>query len=164
MAAWLPRARGDGPADTAASAMRPLGFPAHAGMDRVPVGRLCGQRRLPRARGDGPTQTCDLDSLVAASPRTRGWTPGCPGWAHAAGGFPAHAGMDPPRFRLRASTTRLPRARGDGPNNVTVNISGFMASPRTRGWTPDVGRHEQPVRGFPAHAGMDPHRRFVGAA
>ena len=42
----------------------------------------------------------------------------------------------------------FPRMRGDGPNNVTVNISGFMFPPHARGWMVDPC------------AGMDPRGRL----
>ena len=167
------RRRGDGP-DPAMASPRTRGWthegaagdaavsiPAHAGMDLgLPRARgdgpdrrpVTGVRfaRLPRARGDGPALTTRRPSprsprtgpiTVAASPRTRGWTRG------GAVGFPAGPGTP--------LTSRLPRARGDGPRKPRLPRAWtldpvcfgtrWVASPRTRGWTP-----------LRAHAGMDP--------
>ena len=95
-ATWLPRTRGDGPlADDVHNVIvlasphtrgwtqgvqRPhvlvAGFPAHAGMDptRAPSSPGCGG--LPRTRGDGPSIVASTPPATAASPHTRGWTPG----------------------------------------------------------------------------------------
>ena len=100
--------------------------------------------------------------MSSAPPRTRGWT--LAGAVHRAepGGSPAHAGMDPYATSPCAGTSRLPRARGDGPSNVQRVRSSVWAPPRTRGWTRP--HHHPPVRhpGSPAHAGMD-RRRSAGA-
>ena len=123
----LPRTRGDGPDHEVVGGLERSasphtrgwtrraahrqdagrGFPAHAGMD--PGGRrLQGRGRgLPRTRGDGPFHTNPAAFVIGASPHTRGWTPGrgtTRGWtpepvieSSSMSGFPAHAGMDPPR-------------------------------------------------------------------
>ena len=73
-------------------------------------------------------------------------------------GFPAHAGMDRGPAARTPMCRGLPRARGDGPK---VSMTGQMhpaASPRTRGWTQVAGWPTPTVRGFPAHAGMDPRQ------
>ena len=174
--AWLPRTRGDGPgtADrrgdpgrasphtrgwTPACRCRARqrgGFPAHAGMDpHLPDG---GDHpgRLPRTRGDGPDTPLPRASRRSASPHTRGWTRRpAPDPGHRPG-FPAHAGMDPPRSRARRPPTGLPRTRGDGPWMTWRFAMVSSASPHTRGWTRPSGRHRHLRRGFPAHAGMDP--------
>ena len=64
--------------------------------------------------------------------------------------------MDPAPAAPRARSLRLPRTRGDGPCLVDSCPAAAAASPHTRGWTPDTRRHGHQVRGFPAHAGMDP--------
>ena len=154
-----------------------LGFPAHAGMDPSLAPRPARPRWLPRTRGDGPFHLMLLDKDTEASPHTRGWTripEDCyraadglprtrgdgpraePAAPRPAWGFPAHAGMDPSRWRTRCGSARLPRTRGDGPswNVPRPNIS--TASPHTRGWTRPAHRPHAARRGFPAHAGMDP--------
>ena len=158
------------------------GFPAHAGMD--PCERPALARGLPRTRGDGPIGDGIVFAPPAASPRrgrrlprTRGDGP--PGrWTHDLHvlplGFPAHAGMDPKPdpvasphtrgwtlglTRIVASSSGLPRTRGDGPcTEKAPRRFSRSASPHTRGWTPTPCCFGKPAtsRGFPAHAGMDP--------
>ena len=176
----LPRTRGDGPfaihchptGTTASPHTRGWtqpkslhdeiyeGFPAHAGMDlRQATGRRvrCG---LPRTRGDGPeAQSAGFVSLKA-SPHTRGWTPHQPADEGRIEGFPAHAGMDPDEAFGCDFARRLPRTRGDGPSTYIVGEIPGVASPHTRGWTPDEAISWSIIRSFPAHAGMDPRLAF----
>ena len=181
----LPRTRGDGPAKSLARVLSsvasphtrgwtPLrtsgimsgsGFPAHAGMDPRadrPAGALHG---LPRTRGDGP-QIGLFDSRVGmASPHTRGWTRLLRQRGAGTGGFPAHAGMDPRRLYPSTRSPGLPRTRGDGPVILWMTVTPEQASPHTRGWTRLSGEQGAEAGGFPAHAGMDPHRvRYSVAA
>ena len=171
----IPRARGDGPARTAAVAHRSRdsprsrgwtrspkvaaavgwGFPALAGMD--PALDAAGRRGvgIPRARGDGPVTVLPNPRRRTDSPRSRGWTVGKPQYRRAPMGFPALAGMDPRRARRCSRPGGIPRARGDGPGNVPRAASRPSDSPRSRGWTPEqIARVERPG-GFPALAGMD---------
>ena len=157
-------------------ALAGAGFPAHAGMDPPVSSGAAGAQRLPRTRGDGPcSERADGDGHVA-SPHTRGWTRHA--GPHQAGksGFPAHAGMDPRRHRTGRTGRRLPRTRGDGPRAGHGGPAGHEASPHTRGWTWIARAHMEvamasphtrgwtveqhpgglSVKGFPAHAGMDP--------
>ena len=92
---------------------------------------------------------------MQASPHTRGWTLLGRAPRMAGVGFPAHAGMDPPRRRMRASCPWLPRTRGDGPRPSPPACVPAPASPHTRGWTRAAGGRVRPHHGFPAHAGMD---------
>ena len=71
-------------------------------------------------------------------------------------GFPALAGMDPVQILPVASTLRIPRARGDGPDPAGWRHYWVMDSPRSRGWTRDPVLHLHLHAGFPALAGMDP--------
>ena len=180
----LPRTRGDGPRRTAPSStsmrasphtrgwtrQRPLrpagaaGFPAHAGMDPIAG---CGStyvKRLPRTRGDGPRWLRWCMATLRASPHTRGWTPLVPVPVLHREGFPAHAGMDPRRTAASASSTGLPRTRGDGPPTQRTRRHDRRASPHTRGWTRHRLHAVQVAAGFPAHAGMDPRRRRFATA
>ena len=111
---------------------------------------------LPRTRGDGPFTIASPGTSLAASPHTRGWTRRPARRAGHADGFPAHAGMDRSWSRCSASPIGLPRTRGDGPSMLTVHVLPITASPHTRGWTRDGRARNGAVRGFPAHAGMDP--------
>ena len=151
----LPRTRGDGPRVrhrkahqpgasphtrgwTVLARQRPAaeqGFPAHAGMDPARPWARRGTRGLPRTRGDGPRSWCSSRRLREASPHTRGWTRRRQEQHPRRHGFPAHAGMDPCRRTRAASSTRLPRTRGDGPGFDVVICSARWASPHTRGWT-----------------------------
>ena len=96
--------------------------------------------------------------MLGASPHTRGWTPAHPGQDLAAGGFPAHAGMDLNQSTRAIAGERLPRTRGDGPATPCRQCRQSGASPHTRGWTPGSSCRCRAPRGFPAHAGMDPAR------
>ena len=76
----------------------------------------------------------------SASPHTRGWTVVKELEPLKAGGFPAHAGMDPRLTQAFATLHGLPRTRGDGPLPYGDYRVGGMASPHTRGWTRDTHR------------------------
>ena len=91
-----------------------------------------------------------------ASPHTRGWTEVHSDPVRIEPGFPAHAGMDPGRGGTGRGGTGLPRTRGDGPLAFDPDLAAAAASPHTRGWTFSDGAAQQEIRGFPAHAGMDP--------
>ena len=177
----LPRTRGDGPRGRARSRRGALasphtrgwtlkqeamqreleGFPAHAGMDLGAPGISLAWRGLPRTRGDGPSKSGRAGVAERASPHTRGWTLASHASSAESPGFPAHAGMDPPRRRRRAPSPGLPRTRGDGPGHAGHRLRGREASPHTRGWTPCDTRSCRLDTGFPAHAGMDPSRGTV---
>ena len=133
------------------------GFPAHAGMDPFNGSLSALFTRLPRTRGDGPCNVWGVQLVREASPHTRGWTLLLRLCAEGSGGFPAHAGMDPARHLHQGGRRRLPRTRGDGPQANCLTPSGSRASPHTRGWTVTILPHPNADRGFPAHAGMDPH-------
>ena len=77
-------------------------------------------------------------------------------------GCPAHAGMDRRPCATASSRRRLPRARGDGPKLVRIEVSGLLVAPRTRGWTGPLRRRGLPPGGCPAHAGMDRRLRVRG--
>ena len=98
----------------------------------------------------------NTSAVLPASPHTRGWTAVVEDWQARWGGFPAHAGMDPPRRRTALHPHGLPRTRGDGPRPAPAPDRGAGASPHTRGWTRTAGRGRPRRTGFPAHAGMDP--------
>ena len=175
----LPRARGDGPAPTRpgqhvpvasprprgwtlschVSLLSPGGFPAPAGMDREVLREGVELLGLPRARGDGPLRRPEWAWDAPASPRPRGWTRAWTGAIMFSGGFPAPAGMDPSAPSSSTPSSRLPRARGDGPHGRTAELKSAPASPRPRGWTVIVDLPDVRPLGFPAPAGMDPTRR-----
>ena len=157
----LPRTRGDGPAELARPSaadsasphtrgwtrsrspgdLRNQGFPAHAGMDPARRTTRTEPVGLPRTRGDGPRPAASWKRAGWASPHTRGWTPASPhtrGWtaeiAPGTGrrpGFPAHAGMDPPRCRRSAGRARL---------HVRERARRGARRPRSRPLVPPRGR------------------------
>ena len=172
----IPRARGDGPpppsprrpspADSPRSRGWTLvgraapqvgrGFPALAGMDPRRSRRSTGRPGIPRARGDGPRYVADGVLHRQDSPRSRGWTRRPRRGLGAGVGFPALAGMDPPRSARHGQPEWIPRARGDGPSIGRVCPCTVEDSPRSRGWTVDGVTQKGQIDGFPALAGMDP--------
>ena len=113
-------------------------------------------RRFPRPRGDGPSTRSSLAPYTMVSPPTRGWTPVAQWAGRPARGFPAHAGMDPKRQGLTKYEPGFPRPRGDGPLVDQAAVASEAVSPPTRGWTVSPRWVRRTIRGFPAHAGMDP--------
>ena len=172
----LPRTRGDGPNDatidelarrapphtrgwthrSSARRLAGVGSPAHAGMDPYAACRRAGGRWLPRTRGDGPVSSPSKLYGASAPPHTRGWTRSGSRPPAPQAGSPAHAGMDPLSTRAAASSTGLPRTRGDGPITRSAARATRSAPPHTRGWTLRRERFAFAFRGSPAHAGMDP--------
>ena len=172
----FPRTRGDGPCRVSSPALLsrvsphtrgwtpyvgggdsyPPGFPAHAGMDPRPMNQQARRSRFPRTRGDGPGRLLVEAVSSRVSPHTRGWTRGGPLSAAGVAGFPAHAGMDPEVDVGAARRVGFPRTRGDGPCLRSSSASSRTVSPHTRGWTPEQEGVPALMRGFPAHAGMDP--------
>ena len=134
------------------------GFPAPAGMDRTRRRWKGRTNRLPRTRGDGPRLRFPAAIDNVASPHPRGWTPLRRRCVRQVEGFPAPAGMDPVGGRCTGGRPRLPRTRGDGPMRHEPDASRAGASPHPRGWTRRRRRPLRGCRGFPAPAGMDPHR------
>ena len=132
------------------------GCPAHAGIDLWSIRGRGRVMRLPRARGDRPTNIAVKTGQPKAAPRTRGSTlwlwhrsilhPGCP----------AHAGIDLNASVNAASSSRLPRARGDRPGYSVLKKHSIKAAPRTRGSTCICGFFAMALKGCPAHAGIDP--------
>ncbi len=128
-------------------------------MDRGRRGCQSCRLGLPRTRGDGPRDVVFRPSQHGAPPHTRGWTAIRGVVAGAAGGSPAHAGMDPACRRAPSHGRRLPRTRGDGPPRHVAIARRGRAPPHTRGWTLDPADDDRDQVGSPAHAGMDP--RFL---
>jgi len=173
---WLPRTRGDGPADrvTAAQSGRApphprgwtqlchpaagdlLGSPAPAGMDPHRHFALRPAPGLPRTRGDGPLGRPQAETCGKAPPHPRGWTLDVAGGDPIAAGSPAPAGMDLIASVQWTPRLRLPRTRGDGPPGVCGCCGGARAPPHPRGWTRPADPGARPAAGSPAPAGMDP--------
>ena len=109
-------------------------FPAHAGM--FPQPRRVFSRSLP------------------FSPRTRGCSLSTTKFAPSVTVFPAHAGMFLISYHAASGQAGFPRARGDVPVRLRVNINPKVFSPRTRGCSGWLIAEQQVGTVFPAHAGM----------
>ena len=192
-ATWIPRTRGDGPAEiygeTVAEVDSPhargwtriagpgAGFPARAGMDPVSTAPGDSPSRIPRTRGDGPLVELRGRVETSDSPHARGWTRAAPPGVRAGNGFPARAGMDPLPGGPREGLGGIPRTRGDGPADGSNAKFSPEDSPHARGWTGPRrhggggrrwtlggGRRVHHDHGFPARAGMDPACTRTGIA
>ena len=155
--------------------LRPVVFPAYAGMFRtrgVSIDVLSG---FPRIRGDVPPTGETLFEPEVFSPHTRG----CSGlrkyWPGCVPVFPAYAGMfrsnglshHPSRSfpRIRGDVPLLcylgrgqpacfPRIRGDVPARQWGSIQESPFSPHTRGCSYSQYFDQPKPRVFPAYAGM----------
>ena len=132
------------------------GCPAHAGMGpRLGTG-MTSQRRLPRTRGDGPLSTATSLGSAWVAPHTRGWARRRARQRHGRDGCPAHAGMGPTASKHRNALRRLPRTRGDGPQEEAIEACVKLVAPHTRGWALRLPDDSATHVGCPAHAGMGP--------
>ena len=176
----LPRARGDQPSTSVPacisrrSSPRARGstlmvatdrnavpvFPARAGINPRPSRAVKWRQCLPRARGDQPPTAADVRAGFKSSPRARGSTPFCAAFRHTVPVFPARAGINPTSLADSIETRRLPRARGDQPQQVKAVSAERPSSPRARGSTqsPSCLWASAPV--FPARAGINPDDVF----
>ena len=151
----FPRPRGDGPDRHGRREPCPIGFPAHAGMDRLQrAHRAAACGGFPRPRGDGPMMSTGI--VIGAwprFPRPRGDGPYSEwlGMANttsehrdvSAGGFPAHAGMDPHGGRaMLAMEAVSPPTRGWtlASDDCHACRARSKVSPPTRGWTSHCAR------------------------
>ena len=157
----LPRTRGDRPqigesrqddeevaphTRGSASRVRPrrferFGCPAHAGIGPVAADR--GQRPgwLPRTRGDRPQRCANYSVNTRVAPHTRGSALTRTVTNISEMGCPAHAGIGRRSQSKRATLRRLPRTRGDRPNDVTAYDLSTRVAPHTRG-SAAHSRHE----------------------
>ena len=131
------------------------GFPACAGIDPITTDEPAYPVRLPRMRGDRPTSVGKYPTRRKASPHARGSTLGRSRGARGDVGFPACAGIDPPKSGSRNGGRRLPRMRGDRPIKNTASPPFPPASPHARGSTQGVSMAQKTKTGFPACAGID---------
>ena len=109
------------------------GFPACAGIDLYRRVHGVGTTWLPRMRGDRPAPQGRTQDWDAASPHARGSTyrHGLRDWVTR--GFPACAGIDPSPTHGRTRRGRLPRMRGDRPQDCHWSRCSTAASPHARG-------------------------------
>ena len=111
---------------------------------------------LPRTRGDAPMRaSIDLRMPVVA-PHTRGCSRLVVGVFAGRLGCPAHAGMLLAGDSSPQDHLRLPRTRGDAPQDRRSGFASAQVAPHTRG----CSRGHKPIpprpHGCPAHAGMLP--------
>ena len=130
-------------------------YPACAGIDlgSCLCRSSCGC--LPRMRGDRPHYTgyyCDLHQFT---PHARGSTYGLCRTACSVYVYPACAGIDPVTFADLYHALRLPRMRGDRPQNASDFWRDAVFTPHARGSTLRrmAGAHSAGV--YPACAGID---------
>ncbi len=181
---WLPRSRGDRPRSVWrwASVMRaspltrgstrhnraptldPHSSPAHAGIDRRGSAPAVGRRRFPCSRRDRPIWSNVIWGFWADPPFTRGSTLHHRPLVDAEHGSPSHAGIDPKLVSTSATSSRLPRSRGDRPSSTSSRKQGSSAPPLTRGSTQQVPQPGHHRVGSLAHAGIDPTARWCGSS
>ncbi len=139
---------------------RPLGCPAHAGIDPNLSELTIPLDRLPRACGDRPRLMDGAVGGKRVAPRMRGSTSPYPRRSRAHRGCPAHAGIDLPYPPAPRSGGRLPRACGDRPPSTADAELDDPVAPRMRGSTFTAVFPCPAKMGCPAHAGIDPDRHL----
>ena len=128
--------------------------PARAGM--VPCLRWLTDRSrgFPRASGDGPAPLSRLSWRRPFPPRERGWSQALAEVALHDTVSPARAGMVPGCWTCMPHRRSFPRASGDGPGPVVVQLVSPGFPPRERGWSPEGQDHVHQREVSPARAGM----------
>jgi len=116
---------------------------------------MSDQKWLPRIRGDRPYHTGSRVVLWPATPHTRGSTVVCFIPFATQRGYPAYAGIDPPRRVGMSDQKWLPRIRGDRPYHTGSRVVLWPATPHTRGSTVVCFIPFATQRGYPAYAGID---------
>ncbi|GAJ28395.1 hypothetical protein Amme_021_010 [Acidomonas methanolica NBRC 104435] len=92
----------------------------------------------------------------SAPPHTRGSAHPTPQIIRWIGGSPAHAGIGPNGGDPSLRRARLPRTRGDRPDDPGLKAAAEMAPPHTRGSARSAGVFGNGCVGSPAHAGIGP--------
>ncbi len=125
-------------------------------MVRIPARSVFWSICIPRACGDGSRQVIFPAATPPYSLRVRGWfvTVGLVALDNLV--FLARAGMVRSRATGCSSSTRIPRACGDGSLSTVIAVSGRQYSPRVRGWFVAGIVIPCPPPVFPARAGMVP--------
>ncbi len=100
--------------------------------------------------------TASLKMRIQATPYTRGSTVKARCKARAEAGYPVHAGIDLVLQSGGRRNPRLPRTRGDRPQDWTPAIDSAAATPYTRGSTRVADLFPGSEVGYPVHAGIDP--------
>ena len=111
---------------------------------------------LPRMRGDRPWVWFGLCLCLWFTPHARGSTAEAEAedadWAV----YPACAGIDPANSSCLVVGRRLPRMRGDRPDDMQQGLIPLMFTPHARGSTCPSFLWQSTSRVYPACAGIDP--------
>ena len=155
----LPRVRGDRPVRRILADNGAPSPPRTRGSTRDRRRGYSGVRVSPCVRGDRPSHSYSCAHATGSPPRTRGST-------HLSITIftliivsPAYAGIDPILSTTSALPGRLPRVRGDRPQDQVPMIAHAPSPPRTRGSTLIDYSRIIPHAVSPAYAGIDPRAR-----
>ncbi|GEM_PF-1003714 len=130
--------------------------PTHVGVDLSSGVRSGWWVRCPHARGGGPVSMPRGRRRNTMSPRTWGWTLIKLHFSEDACDVPTHVGVDRVARSHDHAESRCPHARGGGPPPILTRPHSTMMSPRTWGWTPEVGAADGVADDVPTHVGVDP--------
>ncbi len=115
--------------------IRPIGYPACAGIDPSLLFKPCSVQGLPRMRGDRPPARPRVILPFEATPHARGSTADSACYQPLKQGYPACAGIDPSKKQEEKQVSRLPRMRGDRPYGTFGMMRKWWATPHARGST-----------------------------
>ncbi len=155
---FTPHARGS-TYTTATLFKRKCVYPACAGIDPNYSCHFPAPGCLPRMRGDRPLFYIAVADNDWFTPHARGSTYRKPAGKTLQNVYPACAGIDPLVHGGHGVYIRLPRMRGDRPQNLPISVirSGF--TPHARGSTRGRPSRLDSGRVYPACAGIDLSRR-----
>ena len=110
-------------------------YPACAGIDRPSRVLLFLASGLPRMRGDRPSLQALGISLEEFTPHARGSTCNHDRCRFCRAVYPACAGIDLVKVKIKGQSERLPRMRGDRPNKNYAKSLRSKFTPHARGST-----------------------------
>jgi len=129
-----PHARGSTPPARALTFL-PEVYPACAGIHRTKITQKACALRLPRMRGDPPDPKVGIAAISPSTPHARGSTSWSLTLSSAVDVYPACAGIHPQTITSSAPSARLPRMRGDPPQNLQRQTPPSESTPHARGST-----------------------------
>ncbi len=131
-----------------------LVYPACAGIHLRSSSSSVRYLSLPRMRGDPPLAGCSPSRTSASTPHARGSTLNCLSFAIRSFVYPACAGIH--RFDRERELTRyrLPRMRGDPPQEGAGKTYCRRSTPHARGSTRLFSKEAEAGRVYPACAGI----------
>ena len=154
MVEFTPHARGSTPMMCTCSDEVPV-YPACAGIDPQGSHELERCLGLPRMRGDRPEHSRDYQRRQEFTPHARGSTFFAFHSRTLYQVYPACAGIDPECQPLGFFVFRLPRMRGDRPEDRHDREYQRAFTPHARGSTPGEAAYWGTVLVYPACAGID---------